>query len=161
MGSVPRDLLWSRGWEGVLAAAHGAGGNAAGEIVQRCSRWALGRTARVWAQVGPAESPVVRWLRSSGRAATSEELRALIEIVPRAAHLAPVLRPERKARALLVRQAYARAFCEVLVEETGVTTEIRICADPRPSCAEGPENAQDRQGRVQEVADPAEPASGG
>lgn len=136
MGSVPRDLLWSRGWEGVLTAAHGAGGHAAGELARRCSAFALGRTAQVWAQVGPAEAPVVEWLRSSGRAGSSEEQRAVVEIIPRPAHLAAVRHPARTARSLLVRQAYARAFCAVLEEETGVTTEIHICADPRPSAAD-------------------------
>lgn len=136
MGSVPRDLLWSRGWEGVLSAAHGAGGHAAGEIARRCSGFALGRTAQVWAQVGPVDAPVVEWLRSSGRAVSSEERRALVEIAPRPGHLAAARHPASTARALLVRQAYARAFCAVLEAETGVTTEIRICADPRPSRAD-------------------------
>ena len=155
MGAVPRDLLWNRGWEGVLAAAHEAGGHAAGELARRCSAWALGRTARVWAQVGPVDAPVVRWLRCSGRAGTTEQQRALIELVPRPGHL-PVPRPVRTARALLVRQAYARAFCAVLEEETGVTTEIRVSADPRPSWSGAP--AQ-RSGA--EVPDSTEPATGG
>lgn len=148
MESVPRDLLWNRGWEGVLSAAHGAGGHAAAEVARRCSEFALGRTARVWAQVGPVEAPVVEWLRDSGRASSSEEQRALVEMVPRAGHLAAVRHPARTARALMVRQAYARAFCAVLESETGASTEIRIAADPRPS-----------RPAVAEVA--AEPAPGG
>lgn len=131
---ILNDSVLSQGdWEDLVIAAESAGRQSARELAQRCTPWELGRTGQVWVRVQPADSPVATWLYCTGRS-TLDEQGALVVITPEAGELASAGSPESKARSLLVRRAYAEAYCTVLVQEAGVMAEVLTLPDqyPRP-----------------------------
>ncbi|RCW44599.1 hypothetical protein DFQ14_104188 [Halopolyspora algeriensis] len=124
-------------WEDLVIAAESAGRQSARELAQRCTPWELGRTGQVWVRVQPDDSPVAMWLRSTGRSNTEighpDEQGALVAITPTVRDLAPANSPVSKARSLLVRRAYAEAYCTVLVQEAGVIAEVLTLPDQFPA----------------------------
>lgn len=92
---------------------------------QRCYAWELGRTGQVWVCAGPTESPLVTWLRQAGRTETCANDTGVDVPITLAAHvLLSAVSAEVKARSLLVRGAYARAWASVLAHECGAITIV-------------------------------------
>lgn len=135
-------------WEDLVVAAESAGRRSARELAQRCTPWELGRTGQVWVRVQPDDSPVAMWLRSTGRSSTetshSDEQGALVTISPTARDLASTGSPVSKARSLLVRRAYAEAYCTVLVQEAGVIAEVLTLPDQIPAGTSPSDTAEPR-----------------
>ncbi len=133
MGGIPNDSVLSHeDWEDLVVAAESAGRQSARELAQRCTTWELGRTGQVWVQVQPAESPVASWLYSTGRS-IRDDRGALVSISLSPHDFPSTSTPVTKARSLLVRRAYAEAYCNVLVQEAGVIAEVLTLPDQASS----------------------------
>ncbi len=120
-GSAPGD------WDGLLVAADAAGRQAARMLAQRCGPWELGRTGRVWVALAP--SPLATRLDSIGRTETATADEVHVPIVLGSAALAPQHNAAAKARSLLVREAYARAWASTLTQECGAFTSVYSTPD--------------------------------
>lgn len=110
-------------WHELVTAAEAAGRWAARELAQRCTSWQLGRAGTVHVQVEPLESPVATWLYLTARG-RRQGARVVTPVLVTAEALQPALEAARKVNSLLVRRAYASAYCSVLAEQAGVATEI-------------------------------------
>ncbi|MBA8824833.1 hypothetical protein FHX42_002180 [Saccharopolyspora lacisalsi] len=132
MGGIPNDSVLSHeDWEDLVIAAESAGRQSARELAQRCTAWELGRTGQVWVQVQPADSPVASWLYSTGRSIRDDQ-GALVSISLSPHDFPSASAPVAKARSLLVRRAYAEAYCNVLIQEAGVIAEVLTLPDQAP-----------------------------
>lgn len=118
-------------WQEACTAANAAGRWAARRLACSCSLWHLARGGEVSVHVQPADSPVAAWLEREGYGAIAGN-GLLVPIVVAADDLRPAAHPTTKAQSILVRRAYANAFCSVLAEEAGVATEIQLRADSGP-----------------------------
>lgn len=80
--------------------------------------------------VGPSGSPLAAWLWCSRRAVHSSDDTASIEVALDDTGIPPASSAGCKASSLLVRQAYASAYCTVLAEEAGAVAERHVTLDP-------------------------------
>ena len=117
-------------WEELVIASDAAGRLAARELALRYNADELARQGTVKVSVGPAASPLVAWLVCTGRAARAPDDTAEFTVELTEADIQPSASPNRKARSLLVRQAYAAAFCTTLTEEAGALAESRTVSSP-------------------------------
>lgn len=111
-------------WRALVRAAESAGRWAARELACCCSLRHLARAGSVNVDVGPIESPVVVWLYNHGYGALTPT-GLVLPVTVTVEDLQPAIWAAEKAESLLVRHAYAAAFCTVLAEEAGVAAEIR------------------------------------
>lgn len=119
-------------WDELLNAARGAGRQAARMLARRCRAWELGRTGKVWVSVGPTDSPLATWLWRAGRAENWAGGEIAVPISLDSGALATAAEPAVKARSLLVREAYARAWASVVAQECAAITSVHTEPDPDP-----------------------------
>lgn len=99
-----------------------AGCQAGRELATRCAPDELRESGDAWIHVEPVDSPVASWLYRNGYGSVTESHEGvLVPVRLDAARLSLAEEAARKARSLLVAQAYAHAYCSVLAEEAGVT----------------------------------------
>ncbi len=80
----------------------------------------------------PVDSPVAVWLDGDGLGSRSSDgTGVLIPIRVTADELFPAEEAASKAGSLLVRYAYAAAYCTVLAEQAGVAADIRFTSHER------------------------------
>lgn len=118
------------GCAGAVAAAESAGRHAARMVARRYSPWKLGSGGQVGVRVTPLDAPVARWLWRTGRGQVVEDRAVQVPVVLTSADLDGAPSPASNARALLVLQAYATAYANVLVYECGVVATVRIAPEP-------------------------------
>ncbi|MHA6800065.1 hypothetical protein [Bounagaea algeriensis] len=142
-------------WHELVTAAEAAGRWSARELAQRCTSWQLGRAGTVHVQVEPLESPVATWLYLTGRG-RYQGARVITPVFVTAKELRPAPEAAEKVNSLLVRRAYASAYCSVLAEQAGVATEI-VTAPILPSAPETDRAALEAPGRPTPVGEAALP----
>lgn len=139
-------------WADLRSAAVSAGRRAARALAIRRSMWQLGRTGEVSVRVEPGDSPFAVWLSRCDHAVPTEIGAGVsVPIEVAAEELFPATDAARKADALLVRHAYASAYCEVLSDEAGVTSEICISTiqhHPARSARSMPEEDHDNRDNI-------------
>ncbi|QGK70685.1 hypothetical protein GIY23_15220 [Allosaccharopolyspora coralli] len=119
-------------WADLVRAASAAGRWAARELARRCPSRYLDRGGEVAVRVEPVDSPVAAWMEVDGLGGRSSDgSGVVIPIRVTADDLRPAEEAASKAESLLVRYAYAAAYCSVLAEQAGVAADIRFTSHER------------------------------